>query len=156
MSDIQTQLPTDDQAVDFAAMIQSGLPAVQAILYFIHADTPDEVEAWARRWQGSRAVNAAITKLMKRPWQEMSDDEREEYSLKLHYNQLRATLMSLNYLTASLADKNRMDDARRAIEARRAGTAGMQGGLEMFYADLRAGKIKLNPQRAALKPERIQ
>ena len=153
MADIQTQLPSDEQAHEFAVMIQSGLPATQAILYFVTEENPEAIEKWASRWLNSRAVNAAVTALMKKPWQQMSMQERMDYALTMHYNQLATMLISYNYLTAGGAEKAKMDDARKAIEAKNAGLAGQQGGLEMFYADLRAGKIQLNSQRAAVKPE---
>lgn len=149
---IETQLPTDEQATEFAVMIQSGLPASHAILYFVEAATPDAVDAWSRRWLGSRAVNAAITKLMRKSWQAMTTQEQMDYSLDLHYRQLATMLMSHNYLEASAMEKSKMDDARKAMEAKNAGLAGAQGGLEMFYADLRAGKVVLNSQRAIVKP----
>lgn len=149
MSDIQTQLPTDEQAWEFAVMLHSGLPAEHAILYFVEAETPDAVSAWSRRWAGCKAVGAATTKLMKGRWQDKSPTEKMDYALEIHYNQLATTLLVNNYLAASIPEKVKMDDARKAIEAKRAGTAGMQGGLEMFYADLRSGKITLASQRTA-------
>ena len=147
---VQTQLPSDSQAAEFAIMVQSGLPAEQAILYFVQAESPDEVNAWAVRWQNSSAVNKATLKLMKKRWQDMSTQEKMDYALDLHYAQLSTMLLSHNYITASAMEKAKMDDARKSIEAKNAGLAGQQGGLEMFYADLRAGKIKLNAQKAAV------
>lgn len=144
---IETKLPTDEEAHEFAVMIQSGLPAAQAILYFIDANTPDVVQAWCQRWQSCRAVNLATTKLMKKKWQDMTPQEKMDYALELHYNQLALMLFATNYMEANAQDKVKMDDARKAIEAKLAGTAGQVGALEMFYSDLRQGKIKLNTDK---------
>src|SRR6185295_10614047 len=95
---IETKLPTDEEAHEFAVMIQSGLPAAQAILYFIDANTPDVVQAWCQRWQGCRAVNIATAKLMGKKWQEMTPEQKMRYSLEIHYNQLSLQLYSTNYL----------------------------------------------------------
>jgi hypothetical protein len=143
MADIETRLPNDVEATDFATIIKSGLPPTHAILYFIPLENPEEVERWATRWMNCRAVNNAMTKLMGKRWQDMTTQERMDYSLELHYNQLSTTLFANNYLTATDVDKRKMDSARQAIEAKNAGLAGQQGGLEMFYADLRAGRVKL-------------
>ena len=143
MADIETRLPNDVEATDFATIIKSGLPPTHAILYFIPLENPEDIERWATRWMNCRAVNNAMTKLMGKRWQDMTTQERMDYSLELHYNQLSTTLFANNYLTATDVDKRKMDSARQAIEAKNAGLAGQQGGLEMFYADLRAGRVKL-------------
>lgn len=147
MADVVTQLPTDEQAHEFAVMLHSGLPAEHAIGYFVNADTPEEVSAWSRRWAGCKAVGKATTVLMKGRWQDKSPREKMDYALEVHYNQLSTTLLVHNYLVASSAEKAKMDDARKSIEAKLAGTAGQVGALEMFYSDLRAGKVKLNQDR---------
>jgi hypothetical protein len=141
--DSETRLPNEVEAVDFATIVRSGLPPTYAILYFIPAEDPAEIERWASRWMRCKAVNSAMTKLQGKRWQDMTTQERMDTSLDLHYNQLSTTLYNNNYLTATDADKKKMDSARQAIEAKNAGLAGQQGGLEMFYSDLRAGRIKL-------------
>lgn len=141
--DNPTRLPNDTEAHDFAVIVKSGLPPTFAILYFIPLEDPGEIEKWAQRWMNCRAVNNAMTKLMGKRWQDMTTQERMDYALELHYNQLSTVLFANNYVVAGDADKRKMDSARQAIEAKNAGLAGQQGGLEMFYADLRAGRVKL-------------
>lgn len=141
---VQTSLPDDTQAFEFAVMMNSGLPAVQAILYFVELTDPQECAAWAQRWQGCRAVNAAAAKLMGGRWQDKTTQEKMDYALEQHYNQLSTTLITYNYLEASAQEKAKMDDARKAIEAKQAGTAGQMVGIESFYADLKAGRVKIN------------
>ncbi len=142
-ADDTNRLPNDEEAHGFAVIIKAGLPPTHAILYFLPIENADEIERMAHRWMNCRAVNTAMTKLMGKRWQDMTTQERMDYSLELHYNQLATTLFANNYLTARGADKGKMDSARQAIEAKNAGLAGQQGGLEMFYADLRAGRVKL-------------
>lgn len=152
---IQTTLPDDTQATEFAVMLHSGLPPQSAILYFVELDSPEAVAMWSQRWQNCRAVNIATAKLMGGRWQDKTVDEQMDYALTLHYRQLATTLITYNYLDASLPEKGKLDDARKAIEAKKAGTAGQQGALETFYADLKAGRIKLNKPSVNLPTAKV-
>lgn len=151
-----TRLPNDVEAVDFATIVRSGLPPTHAILYFIPLEDPGEIEKWSHRWMGCRAVNNAMNKLQGKKWQDMTTQERMDIALDLHYNQLSTTLYANNYIIASETDKKKMDSARQAIEAKNAGLAGQQGGLEMFYADLRAGRVKIAGMKKPTKEESVQ
>jgi hypothetical protein len=143
-------LPTDNEATQFAVMLQSGLPAGQAILYFTDSDDPGYVSSLSQRWVRSRAVGLALRQLMKKSWQEMTTEERMRYALDLHYNQLATLLFSQNYIEANPQDKIKMDEARKSLESKLAGTAGKMNALENFYSDLREGKIRLAPTAPAL------
>lgn len=155
MADITTQLPTDEQAHEFAVMILSGLPASHAILYFINEESAEAIGAWAQRWIGSRAVSKAFTALRKIRWQDASMQQRMDMALERHYNQLAYLLDAHNYVEASAAEKSKLDDARKAIEAKNAGTAGAVGALETFYQDLRAGRVKLNTSRVSKSTDAV-
>lgn len=77
-------------------------------------------------------------------WEELSLDERISKSLEQHYSALAFLLRSVNYLTATGAEKQKLDQAREALERKVAGTAGKGDALQQFADDLRTGKIKLN------------
>lgn len=144
-------MPTDDQALQFAVMLQAGLPASEAIRYFTESDDPAELRTMTDRWSRSRAVARALTKLMKKPWQDMSLDERCRNALDLHYSQLAYLLRSSHYGEVGQADKAKLDTARQAIESKLAGMAGKTDALSRFFDDINTGRLKLGP--AALMPK---
>ena len=136
-------MPTEDQALAFAVMLQAGLPAQEAILYFAESDDPLEVANQLRFWQRSRLVKQAMLTLMKKPWQEMTLEERMHYALELHYSSLAHFLYSHNYTDLTPVDKAEADTARAAIEAKLAGTAGKSDALSRFFEDVSSGRVKL-------------
>lgn len=136
-------LPTDEQAQQFAIMLKAGLPASQAILYFINSDDPLEINQTLSKWVRSRAVARAQTTLMGKTWQEMTLEEQIDTSLKQHYASLAFLLFSTNYLEANASDKQKLDSARVALEQKQAGTAGKLDPLSQFYADISSGKLAL-------------
>jgi hypothetical protein len=136
-------LPSQDQAFQFATMLRAGLPAEQAILYFLSDSDPVIITATLSKWQRSRAVGQAVKALEGKEWTEMSLDEMLNASLAQHYRTLAFLLYSTNYITANQGEKSKLDSARQAIEAKIAGTAGKVDALSAFYDDLRTGKIKL-------------
>lgn len=137
-------LPTDEQALQFAIMLQAGLPAEQAIVYFLETDDPAEVAATLGRWQKSRAVQKATLALLGKSWQDMSLDERIKTALDQHYSALAYLLFSTNYVTVGQTDKGKLDTARVALEQKLAGTAGKGDALSRFFDDLNSGRVKLN------------
>jgi hypothetical protein len=137
--------PTESQALQFAIMLTSGLPASEAILYFLDSDDPAEVGLVLSKWQRSKAVKKAMLSLMKKPWHEMGLEERMHYALDLHYSSLAHFLFSHNYAEVGATDKAKADTARQAIEAKLAGLAGKTDALSRFFEDIRDGKLKLSP-----------
>lgn len=135
--------PTDEQALQFALMLQAGLPASEAILYFVETSDPAEMAMILRNWSKSAAVKRAMAKLMSKPWAEMSLAERMNAALDQHYNSLAYLLYSVNYIEASSSDKGKLDTARGALESKLAGTAGKESPLDRFFSDLNSGKLKL-------------
>lgn len=140
--------PTEEQAMQFALMLQAGLPASDAILYFIDSQDPAELAMVLRNWTKSRVVKRAMAKLESKPWQEMTLHERMEAALEQHYNGLAYLLKSSHYMEVSQADKAKLDTARGALESKLAGTAGKESPLDRFFSDLNSGKLKLaNPPK---------
>lgn len=136
--------PTDEQALQFALMLQAGLPASEAILYFVDTQDPAELAMILRNWTKSSVVKKALAKLSKKPWQDMSLNERIDCALEQHYNTMAYLLYSINYIEASQTDKGKLDTARVALEQKRAGTAGKESPLDRFFSDLNSGKLKLS------------
>lgn len=142
-----------DNAFQFAVMLQAGLPPTQAILYFAESDDPADLSAQVRKWMASRLVKTAMLKLMKKPWQEMTLDERCRTALDQHYSQLAYLLHSEHYGEASPADKAKLDTARQAIEAKLAGMAGKTDALSQFLLDMKEGRLKIaKPAPVAVLP----
>lgn len=136
--------PTEDQAIQFAIMLQAGLPASDAILYFTTEDEPSVLADLLQEWTRSAALKRAMLKLLGKPWQDMSLDERCKNALDFAYAGMAYYLFSRNYSEMGPADKAKYDTARLALEARAAGTAGKGDALSMFFDDLKAGKLKLS------------
>jgi hypothetical protein len=136
--------PTEEQAFQFAVIVQSGLPAGEALLYFVESNDPAELAAILRKWQQSPAVRRAQLKLMGKAWHEMSTEERSRYALDQHYSQLAAILYQNHYGEAEASLKAKMDVARQALESKLAGTSGKLNVMEQFFDDIRTGKVKLN------------
>lgn len=139
-------LPDDSQALAFALMLQSGLPAAEAILYFTEdISDPNELAAILKKWQSSTKVKRAMLTLMRKPWQELSLDEKITTALNNHYSQLAYLLFSHNYIEVGSAEKTKLDTARVALEQKLAGMSGKTDALTRFFDDIASGKLHLNP-----------
>jgi hypothetical protein len=136
--------PTREQAFQFALMLHHGLPAEQAILYFVETEDPRELALMVSKWTGSKYVGEAQKQLLGKDWTEMSLDEAIDVALNQHYRSLAFLLFSTNYLSANQGEKAKLDSARTALEAKKAGTAGKVDALSSFYDDVKTGRIKLN------------
>jgi hypothetical protein len=135
--------PSPEQALQFAVMVNAGLPPSEAILYFTQETDTRLLAELTRAWQRSREVRKALASLMGRSWTEMSLQERCQAALDQHYTQLAYLLFSSHYAEAQQADKTKLDTARQALEAKLAGTAGKGDVLSQFFDDVRSGKVKL-------------
>lgn len=135
--------PSDEEAFQFAMLLQAGLPASEAITYFVETSDPAELGETLQKWLRSRAVKRSLLRLLKRPWHEMSLDEKIRHALDFHYASLAYFLFSHNYSEAGQADKAKADTARAALEAKVAGMAGKSDALSRFIEDLNAGRLSL-------------
>lgn len=148
-------MPTKEQALAFCIMLGAGLPASEAILYFIDSDDPTEIALFLQKWQKSRTIRSAMSELMGRPWQELTLEERCRYALDHHYAALAYLLFSTHYAEVGAADKAKLDSARTAIEAKLAGTAGKGNEIEEFLKDIRSGRVKLG-SKPIIIPEALK
>lgn len=138
--------PTDEQAIQFCIMLGAGLPASQAILYFIPEDQrldPSEIAAMLVVWQKARSTSKAQSKLLGKSWQDMTLDERIKNALDHHYNTLAYLLFSTHYAEVGPTDKGKLDSARQALESKMAGTSGQTSPMSQFFEDIKTGRIKL-------------
>src|SRR5687767_14345913 len=136
--------------MQYAIMVQAGLPPSEAIGYFAETNEPAELAAMLISWQKSRAVQKATALLMKKPWQDMTLDERIRLALDHTYSQMAYLLFSKHYGEVGQVDKGKLDTARQALEAKLAGTAGKGDALSQFFADIKEGKLILN--KPVVKP----
>lgn len=135
------RLPSEIEAQQFAIMLEAGLPAHDAIVYFSDGLEASEVGLMAAKWPRSAAVRRASAALKPRKWQEMSLEEKLKDAIDYHYTTLAYVLRSNHYGEADSATKSKLDEARKAIEARLAGTAGKTTEITKFFDDLAAGRI---------------
>lgn len=138
--------PTDEQATQFAIILSSGLPAKDALAYFVDEPDPALFAHTLQKWEKSPKVAKALKHIMGKDWQDMTWRERCEISIEWHYSQLALLMVRVNYLEASAADKQKLDTARSAIEAKLAGSAGQMSQVDQFFADLKSGRIKVAAQ----------
>ena len=105
-------------------MLQAGLPAEHAILYFVESDDAGLVALTLSKWLRSRSVAKAQESLLGKKWQDMTLDEKCNVALDQQYASMAYLCFSTNYVTAGAAEKGKLDTARTALEARKAGTSG--------------------------------
>lgn len=135
-------MPSKEEAFQFALMLQCGLPPADALLYFVSSEDPAELATTLKKWLNAKSVKDAMTELMGKSWQDLTDEERLKRALENHYNQLAYFLFSHNYSTLGPTDKAKADTARQAIEAKLAGQAGKVDAFSRFFEDFQAGKLK--------------
>lgn len=135
--------PSPEQAFAFAIMLQAGLPASDAIRYFSDSTDTAELSRVLAEWRSDREVAKAQLKLMGKAWQDMSLDERIKTGLNQHYSALAYVLFSMHYAEVSSHDKQKLDSARAALEAKVAGTSGKVDALSRFYEDVSSGRLNL-------------
>lgn len=136
-------MPTEQQANEFALLLMAGLPAKEAIFYFITTDDPLEAAQELKRWLRSKPLRVAMEALEGKPWHYRTTDERMRGALDMHYSQLASILRGHNYAEADPSMKSKMDAARTALEAKLAGQAGRGDALSRFFDDITTGRVKL-------------
>jgi hypothetical protein len=139
---------SEDQALQFALMMESGMPIPDIMTYFFPESSPNERLAIANGWTRSRALAKAIKQLQGDDWHLMTLDQRIQFAINKHYSELAYFLYTHNYAEASGMDKTKADVARSVLEHKLAGTAGKGSPIEQFWDDLKNNKIKLATQPA--------
>lgn len=127
--------PDKDSALQFAIMLQAGLPASEAIRYFTDSQDPKELALMLDKWLHSKSVAAAQVVLLSKPWQEMTLDEQCKTALDYAYAGMAYFLFSRNYSEMGTTDQAKYNAARQALESKLAGMAGKGDPLSQFLAD---------------------
>lgn len=135
-------LPSADEAQQFAVMLSAGMPAEEAILYFL--EDPENAVMVAARWVKSAAVRSAVTTIQGSRWQDLSLDDAITFALDKSYREKAYYLYSRNYTALSGADLTKYNTARSTLEVKKAGLAGKTEPLAKFWDDVKSGKVKLN------------
>ena len=144
--------PTKEAAMQFCLMMQAGMPAADAIRYFLPAEqfallNDKEVRQLIDGWLADPEVRAAQLSLMGQPWQTMNAEEQIRYAINKHYVEMAYFLYANNYVELRGESKAKADTCRLALEAKIAGTAGQSDPLSRFYEEV--VKRKLLPERMA-------
>lgn len=144
--------PTKDQALQFALLLQSGMPSNEAIRYFLPPDEPNidprAIVALHDAWMKSSALKFAFQEVQGKPWQDLSPEQRIKTAIDKHYNELAYFIYSRNYCEVTGSDLTKLNAARAVLETKLAGLAGQSDPLTRFWNDLASGKVKLSPARA--------
>lgn len=144
--------PSKEQAFQFATMLRAGLPAEQAIVYFLSPEQQTDpllVGLTLQKWTSSPLVAAESARLEGKEWTSMTQDEMLNAAIGQHYRSLAWFLYSNNYTSANQVEKSKLDSARSAVESKLAGTAGKLNALDQFYQDIKSGVLKF-PQKSAV------
>ena len=134
--------PADLQAQQFALLLHAGVPPTEAIQLFMDVTDAAELNAALQVWTKARLVRGALRDLRGKAWEKMTTDEMIDEGLQQHYRQLAFTLDNLHYFEAAASDRQKLDAALTALEAKKAGTAGQGNGLDEFMELIRKNKIK--------------
>jgi len=118
-------------------MLATGVPAPDAIRYFLPEDVvPEVVGELAPRWQRCRAVQDAQVKLQGGEWSALTPEQRIERALEKHYNEMAYYLYTTNYGELDGPRRSKADACRNALEAKLAGMQGHMDALAKFYMDM--------------------
>ena len=144
--------PTKETAMQFCLMLQAGMPAGDAIRYFLSQEQlqllgDKGVQQMVEAWLADPAVRAAQLALMGMPWQEMTAEEQIKFAINKHYVEMAYFLYANNYVELRGESKAKADTCRLALESKLAGTAGQSDPLSRFYEEVL--RKKLIPERVA-------
>lgn len=138
---------TPELARQFALILQSGMPSMEAARYFVTPEValeaPEEVRLLHDKWIVSPLLQRAINAIQGKAWQEMSLEEKINLSIAKHYAEMAYFLYAHNYGDLEGAAKLKADTCRDALEKKLAGSAGQRDALSQFLADVKNGSIKL-------------
>lgn len=137
-------VPTKETALQFALMMDAGMPASEAIKYFAGDDILSaDIPKLAKQWQSHKLVSEAILTIQGKAWQDMTPMEKIQFAVDKHYTEMAYFLYSRNYVDLVSSDQMKADICRKTLEAKLAGTSGVLSGLDQFFSDVTTGAVKL-------------
>lgn len=142
--------PSKEEAIQFATMLHVGVPPSQAILYFAseeEAADPTFLIELRDAWLKHREVGKEVNRLQGGNWEDLSLEQRIQIALDKNYAEKAFFLYSNNFNEVSGADYTKLQEARKVLEAKMAGTSGKLNVLDQFMEDVKTGKVKLGTQR---------
>jgi hypothetical protein len=132
-------LPDAGAARQFALMIQTGVPAADAMRYFLpdgESADPKLLQQAGERWLRDPAVRAAQVALNKGEWSDLTPEDRIKLALEKHYNEMAYFLYTTNYGELDGPRKSKADSCRDSLERKLAGMSGKMDALTRFYEDM--------------------
>jgi hypothetical protein len=139
-----------EAAYEFAMMLQTGIPAADAVAYFIDEVHPEAAKEIGMKWVRSKEVQAAMASIQRAPWASLRPDERIKLALDKHYSEMAYFLYRNSFVELSHPTMlQKANTCRMALEAKLAGMAGQMTQLSRFWDDLVAGKISIPQPKAA-------
>lgn len=150
--------PTAEEAMNLATLLDAGVPMVDAVRIVAPQLDPTVVADTAIRWEKDRAVRTAQVRLMPegKDWRALTEQERIEYALRKHFNQMAYFLAAHNYGDLESGKRAKADACREALLKRLASLKGTGDPLEdftkRFMQTVLSGELKLQ----AKEPDRVQ
>lgn len=135
--------PTKDAALQFAIILSSGMPSIEAILYFAPDLEGAELKGLHDRWMRADNVRKAILTVQGKPWEKMTLEERIRFAIDKNYSEMAYFLYSHNYNDLVGNEKQKADTCRTVLEQKLAGMAGKMDSLMQFFDDIKSGKVKV-------------
>lgn len=132
-----------EEALQFALMISSGMPPMEAICYFYPEQPPDTLNLILKSWMGSKEVSRALLDIQGAPWQDLDLAARVAFAVDKAYSEMAYYIYSHNYVLLNGDQKSKYETCLKSLEAKLAGTAGKTNPLSDWWNDVRTGKVKL-------------
>lgn len=134
---------TKELAHQFALILGSGMPHLDAIGYLRPDLEGQDAKVELDRWMRHRVVQTAILELQGGAWQDMPTERKIAFTIDKHYTELAYYLYRNNYNDLDGAARAKADICRQTLEAKLAGMAGKLDALSTFFEDIKSGKVHL-------------
>lgn len=113
--------PSDEQALEFAKLLRSGVPQPDALAYVLGTVEAGYIDLALPRWMRAKNVVEALATLNGGRWPALEPDARLDIALDKHYAELAHFLYTHDYETAEGRDLGKINAAREALEKLRTG-----------------------------------
>ncbi len=142
---LDSAAPTDEQAMEFAKLLRSGVPQYDAVCYILGPMPSPLAEVVLQRWMRSGNVVEALATINGGRWPALDEDARLDVALSKHYSELAHYLYTHDYDSADGPTQRKIDAAREALEGQRAGRMQQNSPFAKFLATLLKGEVQIVP-----------